>query len=125
MEELASTKVGRKTVITEAVVRKLECILQLGVSDALACQYAKISRDTLYNHIKSDPEFSDRIESAKQYAVIAAAQVVVNAIRKNDVRAAQWWLERKLPEEFGDRKAEKRPTLNIFNNPEFIKRYAA
>ncbi len=121
-------RAGRKTIVTEDVVRKLESILQLGVSDSLACQYARISRDTFYDHLKSDPQFLDRIESAKQLVTIAAGQVVTNDIIKNkDVASAKWWLERKAPDEFGDKKAELPPVqvnVGIFNNATLARRYA-
>ena len=98
-------KEGRPTIVTEEVVRKLESILQLGVNDTTACQYAKISRDTFYDHLKNDPHFSDRIQSAKDLVTIAAGQVVTNDIVQNrDVTSAKWWLERKTPDEFGDKK---------------------
>lgn len=102
---MVQNKVGRPTVIIEVVVRKLESILQLGVSDGTACQYAKISRDTFYDHLKNDPHFSDRIQSAKDLVTIAAGKTVTNAIvNDKDVATAKWWLERKAPDEFGDKR---------------------
>ena len=96
---------GRNTVITEEVVRKLESILQLGVSDVTACQYAKIGRTAFYGRLKSDEDFANRIKSANDLVTIAAGQVVTNDIIVNkDVTSAKWWLERKAPEEFGDKK---------------------
>ena len=104
-KDLQLSNVGRKTIVTEEVVRKLESILQLGVNDTTACQYAKISRDTFYDHLKNDPHFSDRIQSAKDLVTIAAGQVVTNDIIVNkDVTSAKWWLERKAPDEFGDKR---------------------
>ena len=120
-----SKSVGRPTVITEEVVRKLESILQLGVSDGIACQYAQISRDAFYDHLKNDPAFSDRIQSAKDLITIAAGQVVVNDITVNkDVASAKWWLERKAPDEFGDKKSEPPPiqvNVGVFNNAAMAK----
>ena len=119
---------GRPTVVTDEVVRKLESILQLGVSDGMACQYAKISRSTFYDKLKADEGFSDRIQAAKDLVTIAAGQVVTNNILKNkDVATAKWWLERKAPDEFGERKAEPPPiqvNVGVFNNPAVAKKYA-
>jgi hypothetical protein len=93
---------GRPTKINEDTVRKLEAVFRLGVTDEVACRYAKISRDTFYRHLREDPEFSDRIQSAKEFTRIMAAQTVVRAfVEDKDVKAAQWWLEHKYPEEFG------------------------
>ena len=128
MKTLQTNKEGRPTVITEEVVRKLESILQLGVNDSIACQYAKISRDTFYGHLKNDPIFADRIQSAKELVTIAAGQVVTNDIIKNkDVNSAKWWLERKAPDQFGNKKAEPPPiqvNVGVFNNATQAKRYS-
>jgi hypothetical protein len=93
---------GRPTKMTEGLVKKLESVFQLGVKDTTACTYAGISRETYYNWIKANQEFSDRIAKAKEFARIAAGQVVVNAIIKDkDLATAKWWLEKKYPDEFG------------------------
>ena len=102
MKTLQTNSVGRPTVMTEEVVRKLESILQLGVNDSLACQYAGIGRTAFYEKIKEDEKFANKIQSAKDLVTIAAGQVVTNDIIKNkDVASAKWWLERKAPNEFG------------------------
>ena len=116
MKTLQKNKVGRPTVFTEDVVRKLESILQLGVNDTIACQYAKIGRSAFYDMLKTDVKFSDRIESAKQLVTIAAGQVVSQSIIKDkDVASAKWWLERKAPDEFGI-KDKPQVQVNILNN---------
>ena len=116
MKTLQKNKVGRPTVFTEDVVRKLESILQLGVNDTIACQYAKIGRSAFYDMLKTDVKFSDRIESAKQLVTIAAGQVVSQSIIKDkDVASAKWWLERKVPDEFGI-KDKPQVQVNILNN---------
>lgn len=100
-KNIIKKKLGRPTKIDEETVKKLVSILQLGVSDTLACQYANISREAFYNRLEKDYDFVDKIETAKNYATIAAGQVVVGAIVKDkDIKAAMWWLERKHPEEF-------------------------
>jgi hypothetical protein len=95
-------KLGAPIKITEEVIKKLEGVLRLGVSDKVACEYAIISRDTFYRELKDNKDFSDRINAAKHFARIAASQVVMNAIvQDKDVNAAQWWLEHKHKDEFG------------------------
>ena len=120
--------VGRPEVITEEIVRKLESILQLGVNDGIACQYAKIGRTTFYKKLKEDEEFADRIQSAKDLVTIAAGQVVTGAIiNDKDLTTAKWWLERKAPDEFGDKKSEPPPiqvNVGIFNNASMARKYS-
>ena len=100
-KSIIKREIGRPTVIDDECVRKLESVFQLGVNDQTACLYAGISRDTFYDHIKHDQEFSDKMALAKEYARIAAGQVVVQAINNKDVNTAKWWLEKKYPQEFG------------------------
>jgi hypothetical protein len=59
-----------------------------------------IARSTFYSHSHSDTEFMDKIALARVYATERAKQVVIQAIDKGDIKAAQWWLERKLRAEF-------------------------
>lgn len=95
-------KVGRPTVITDEVVAKLEAVLKLGVTDDVACDYAEINPATFYRHLASDENFARKIRQAKNYARIAAGNVVLKAIIEgNDVQTAKWWLEKKYPNEFG------------------------
>lgn len=101
-DELANG-VGRPTVLTEEVVQKLESVFKLGVTIDAACTYANIARSTFYDHYNHDIEFRTKIDTAKDYARIAAGSVVINAIVKDrDVEAAKWWLAKKHPDEFGD-----------------------
>lgn len=94
---------GRPLSITPAVVGKLVDIFRLGVTDTLACSHAGISRDTFYDHLERDPSFADEMASAKNYARIAAGQVVVQDIKKGNVDSAKWWLEKKHSDEFGSK----------------------
>jgi len=95
---------GRPTKLTEDTVKKLESVFNLDVTVTTACAYAGISRETYYSWLKENPEFSDRMAKAQEYARIAAGNVVMNAIvRDKDVATARWWLEKRYPEEFGGR----------------------
>ena len=98
----ASNAVGRPTVMTEALVNKLEEAFAYGCSDSEACFYAGISKQTLYDYQKKRPEFIDRKEALKERPILQARQKVVQEI-KNDVKNAQWYLERKRKDEFGVR----------------------
>lgn len=91
---------GRPTVITKATVLKLEQALKDGFSIEMACYVSGISRSTYYAHLQSDIELSDKMTLAQEWATQRAKQVVVQAIDKGDLKAAQWWLERKSRAEF-------------------------
>jgi len=97
------TPVGRPTVMTEAVIGKLEYAFCLGCGDRDACLYAGINPDTLYEYQKKNPGFAERKAQLKQKQVIAAREAVNNAIALNDVVTARWLLERKCKDEFSAR----------------------
>lgn len=103
---------GRPTVITDDVVQKLENVFKLGVTDAVACNYAKIAERTFYDHLRSDEGFRSLIQAAKDYARILACSVVIDAIKNKDIQAAKWFLEKRYPEEFGTQV----PTVLVQNN---------
>ena len=112
-KELVVPKVGRPDAITEDVVSKLEAALQRGVSVSTACTYAGIARITYYRKISADPEFSNRMDKAKSFTSMVAAENVVAAITQDkDLATSKWWLERKEPEEF----ASKGNQVNVQNN---------
>lgn len=93
-----SNPIGRPTVMTEETIRKLEEIFALGGTDAEACFYANISKESLYAYCREHPEFTDRKEGLKDNPVLKARRTVVKAL--DDPKDAQWYLERKRKGEF-------------------------
>lgn len=93
---------GRPTVMTETVVKKLEEAFAIGASDAEACFYADITKQTLYNYQEKNPEFIDRKEALKERPVLLARQTVLKAM-ETDPQTARWFLERKRKAEFASR----------------------
>lgn len=95
---------GRPSVLTPERTAKLEEIFKLAVTDAVACDYAELDPATFYRHVSSDPDFARKIRQAKDYGRLAAGSVVMDSIvKKHDIDSAKWWLERKHPNEFGNR----------------------
>lgn len=93
-------KAGRKTVMTDETVRKIEEVAALDGSVEEMAYYAGIHVDTIYAHLKSNPKFSDRIRALRERPVLQARQTVVNAI-KTDPNHAFKYLEKKRKKEFG------------------------
>lgn len=98
---------GRPTVMTETTVQKLEQALREGFSVDMACHVSGISRSTYYDHINSDPAFSYKMELAQDWVTQRAKQVVAKAIDNGDLKAAQWWLERKARGEFASNQQQQ------------------
>jgi len=95
---MTKNKGGRPTKMSKETITKLEEVFALGGSDSEACFYANISKQTLYNYQKENPEFVDRKEALKEKPILKARQTVVKAL--DDPKDAQWFLERKRKEEF-------------------------
>lgn len=96
-------KVGRPTVMTDEVVRKLEWAFSIGCSDAEACFFAGISKQTLYDYQEKNPEYVDRKALLKEKMVLKARTVIANALNNEDKDMARWFLERKRKQEFSTR----------------------
>ena len=91
---------GRPTAITKPTVQKLEQALRDGFSIETACNLSGISRSTYYAHLQADEDFMNKMELAKSWATERAKQVVIAEINKANLKASQWWLERKARAEF-------------------------
>lgn len=86
---------GRPSVVNNVVLAKLTEAFKQGFNDEQACDYAQIHPATFYRHMQSDENFAREIRGAKLFVIIAASKVVVNAIKKGNIQAAKWWLDRK------------------------------
>ena len=94
-----SVNTGQKLIDYPEIVTKLETAYSMGCKDSEACLFAGISTATLYAYIKRFPSFSDRKEKLKEYPILNAKKKVTSEIAE-DVKVAQWYLERKT-KEFG------------------------
>ena len=98
--QITKGKAGRPTKMTDEVVKKLVACFSNGFSDQLACDHVGIDKVTLYNYCDKHPEFSTIKERLKKNPVAAATLNIVKAIDNGDVKASQWYLERKCKDEF-------------------------
>ena len=48
----------------------------------------------------TDKDFSDKMRLTEDWSTFRARQVILQAINDGDIKAAQWWLERKAKFEF-------------------------
>lgn len=90
---------GRPTKITTDVLTKLETALSMGCTVSEACAFANVCRDTFYEHIRNDQDFSDKIERWRLNPILKARKTVFDRLG-SDAKTAQWYLERKLPQEY-------------------------
>lgn len=94
--------VGRPTIFTSDVMKKLEEAFAIGASDREACFYADVSPAALYKYQDRTPSFVERKAALKERPVLLARQTVVKAL-ETDSALAMKYLERKRRSEFATR----------------------
>ncbi len=92
--------VGRPTVMTDEVIRKIEEVAALDGSVGEMAYYAGIHPDTIYKKLKEDKDFSDRITALRERPVLKARQTIVKALE--DPNHAFKYVEKKRKKEFGN-----------------------
>lgn len=86
---------GRPTIYSSTIVEILDESFKLGCTVEQACAYAKIDKKTYYNWIDTNPEFSTKMEFARNYLYREAKNLINKAIIKDkDVNTAKWLLEK-------------------------------
>jgi len=94
---------GRPTVMTESTLRKLEEAFLNGATDKEAIFQANIASSTFYDYCKENPDFAERKEDLKDQVKYRARRNIAKAIEEGDKSLSQWYLERKVKEEFSQR----------------------
>lgn len=89
---------GRPETFTPEILLKLRHAFAIGCTDEEACAFAKVPTSTFYEYQRRHPEFLEEKEALKLEPVLKAKNTVVNSL--DDVKDAQWYLERKNKEEF-------------------------
>mgnify|MGYP001576480120 CR=1 FL=1 len=101
----------RYTVITEAIIEKLEAAFSIDATDGEACAYAQISEASYYGHMKSDQTFADRMAAAKYMSILRVKKVVSRVIQEGDGKLALKFLELRQRENY-HKKIEEEVTQN-------------
>ena len=83
-------------------VKKILEQLSIGMSRDDTCDLVGINRDTFYDWFKNRPDFSDGVIRAEKMCKQRCVVRIQNASRKS-WNAAAWLLERKYPDEYGQR----------------------
>lgn len=91
-----SKKTGRPTKMTDWTVRKLEDAIKFGATVTEACYLVGISREMFYQHYRSDPDFSDKIENARSFLTVKAKHNLTVAILDGDLKTSLWLLDKRV-----------------------------
>ena len=120
----AKKSAGRKTALLQPDLEQtLLDYIRIGTPVRVAVASAGVSNQTFYSWVnrgiaerermkmikdaKNNPseviflEFLDKVERAKAEAITKKVAVIAKSGNDGDWRAAAWWLERQMPEEFG------------------------
>lgn len=87
---------GRPTKMTPETLDKLRQAFLIGATNDEACAFAEIHRDTLYDYMKKNPEYSYLVEQYKETPILKAKATVNKNL--DDSKTAQWYLERRAKE---------------------------
>lgn len=96
------SKAGRPTVMTPMVISKLETAFSLDSTVTEAIFYAGISKDSYYDFINANPEYTERFEALRNRLVLKARETVAREIGKNYGNSMDY-LTRKRKNEFSTR----------------------
>ncbi len=91
--------VGRPDELTDINRQKIEEVAALDGTIEEMAYYVGVSKQSIYNWFKRDPEFFGRVEALRQRPVLAARTEIVKGI-KGDKDFSLRYLERKRPSEF-------------------------
>lgn len=80
--------------MTPDVLGKLEDAFMNAFTDEMACLYAGIHKDTLYEYCKKNPAFSERKEVLKITPDMAAQKTLIKDLE--NIGGARWWAERRM-----------------------------
>lgn len=94
--------VGRPTIISEEVVKKIEEASAIDATIHELCLYANISVQTYYNWLDANPEYVERLKLLRNSPFLKARRSIVQSLE--DPNNAFRYMEKKLPAEFSDRK---------------------
>lgn len=98
---------ARPSKYTPDRVDKICSYLQQGNARKTAAVLSGITEETFHSWLKRYPGFSELIRQAEEEAIANMVKVVVNdAIQKGNAKSAQWYLERKRPEDWGDKRRD-------------------
>ena len=87
---------GRPTKMTPETLDKLRQAFLIGATNDEACAFAEIHRDTLYDYMKKNPNYSYLVEQYKETPILKAKATVNKNL--DDSKTAQWYLERRAKE---------------------------
>ena len=95
-------KVGRPRALDAQKKDEIIRLVNIGGSRKQAAKFVGCHHQTITDEAKRDEEFADRLTKAEGKAYAGYLTTIATAAKDGDVKAAQWMLARKYPDEFGE-----------------------
>lgn len=92
--------IGRPSVMTSTVLRRLEQAFLIGCTDREAFNYAGISETTFYDYCKKHPDFAELKERLKEEPIYAARLNIVRALKNGSIADSWNYMRAKRKDEF-------------------------
>ena len=83
-------------------LQNLIAAFSIGCTIPEACLHAGITVKQYKYFVQLYPDFKEARKGYRSTPVLLARKVIVNAIRKGDVKVSMWYLSKTRPEEFGN-----------------------
>jgi|2_EtaG_2_1085320.scaffolds.fasta_scaffold39059_2 hypothetical protein len=109
---------GRPTVIDKEAIRILEDAFSVGASDEMACFLAKVSTSTFYDYQKKTEGFSERKAQLKNKLKYQTRKNISKFLLEGDKDMTKWYGEKKMSDEFKDKKELDVSIKNIEELPD-------
>lgn len=91
---------GSNTKLTDENRVKIKEAAAIGASAEEMAYFCNVSKQTIYNWFKGDPDLFDEIERLREKPVLKARQTIVKSL--DNPQVALEYLKRKKRKEFGD-----------------------
>jgi hypothetical protein len=117
-----SSPIGRKPKLTDEAAKAILDAISMGATHTTACRAARIGKSTFYSWLKKGEDeasglFRDFLDAVRQVEAQRECEALahISEAAHHDWRAAAWYLARRYPERWGNRRrlAGKRTDLPI------------
>lgn len=88
---------------TKDVISKLEQAALIDATVEEMCFYADISVAAYYRYIEVNPKFREKITALRERLTLKSRQNIATRIESGDISLSKWHMERKKPDEYGER----------------------
>jgi len=109
-------KIGRPTVISETIAKKIIEALQWGATVEEAAYYGGVVPATFYNECKRNKQFLEETEAARKYLQLEAKRNVSKSITQEKSLDTSKWLLEKYDKGANNSLVQSNTQINVFQD---------